>query len=265
MKSNFKSFILMSLVFTVVYISILFIFMSLGLSLYRLGLLSAIVAIIGSFILSLFVSITFVVLLIINKRWKKIKFIEFFIDNVESNIAFLIIVIIFLWSINDEVFMTTTLSYNILNISWTIFGISIGAFVFWYTINENKFNNLILKSDSVSDYERLSLTAMKNEKVKQSFICVVYIFINLLALCVVSGCYFIVSPQFNGIDIYIQTLLIFAMYMSTNTLAQLIIHALILPIIEMRNENKKMALDIENISKKEFEMSVVKLEKQFKN
>lgn len=157
--------------------------------------------------------------------------------------------------------MTTTLSYNILNISWTIFGISIGAFVFWYTINENKFNNLILKSDSVSDYERLSLTAMKNEKVKQSFICVVYIFINLLALCVVSGCYFIVSPQFNGIDIYIQTLLIFAMYMSTNTLAQLIIHALILPIIEMRNENKKMALDIENISKKEFEMSVVKLEK----
>ena len=51
------------------------------------------------------------------------------------------------------------------------------------------------------------------------------------------------------------------MYMSTNTLTQLIIHALILPIIEMRNENKKMALDIENISKKEFEMSVVKLEK----
>lgn len=167
------------------------------------------------------------------------------IKNLPRVITLYIILVIFFVSIKKELIWNYDELKDIINIQWTIFGISIAVFLFWHVFvskhwettkdlesADNNDNKLINKKKHYEKREDYSID------LSTCLISGVLLSINLVVILIATlGVYFIWREN----TIVLQTLIIFSFYMCTNTICSLL-QDVILPLFNQKkilyNKNK---------------------------
>lgn len=197
-------------------------------------------------IISLFEEIALVTLVLIglkNKSNKLDKMLNKIIEYLPRGIIFYAIILICCVSIKKELIWSYEELKEVINIQWTIFGISITVFVFWHVFTSERWKNYILaeKAEGNNLFKNKKYYEQKennNLELSSSLISVVFLTVNLILILIATGGVYLISQKNTTL---LQTLLIISFYMCTNTILGLLLD-IILPLFKQKkqlyNENK---------------------------
>lgn len=197
-------------------------------------------------IVSLLEEISLVTIVLISLRTKSNKFDKILDKAIElfpRVIVLYAILLIFFTSIKNELVWSYEELKEVINIQWTIFGISVTVFVFWHVFTSERWKNYILtgKEEGNSLFKKKKYYEQKennNLELSSSLISVVFLTVNLIIILIATGGVYLISQNNT---IFLQTWVIFSFYMCTNTILGLLLD-IILPLFKQKkqlyNENK---------------------------
>lgn len=169
-------------------------------------------------------------------------------ENLSIILTAIFFLMLFLMSLKNEVYITQSKAESIMPILWGIFGISVSIFVLWNTILE-KSSNIDNQEEAVNARRKYAQILAKQErrvKLKDSLINIIYFSVNILSLCFASACVYLTRTKIGLME---QCALLFAFYLSTNTLVTVLNNIIITPTV------KKVYNQIKNnkVSQKELD------------
>ena len=132
----------------------------------------------------------------------------------------------FLCSIRPEPVLTVERATDLLGIEWTIFAITVAVFAVWRTLvfdkiySREKLDNSSVKDETLKDEKAMINHLEKKNRLRRLYIMnfepVVYIAVNLLAVCISTLCCF--TEEYGFVN---ELFVVFAAFVCINSLATL--------------------------------------------
>lgn len=196
--------------------------------------------------------IIWLVILIKAKIGKVTSISDFILNNVMNILVFFTFLCLFANSVEKKLIWNTNKMFEVLQIEWTIFTISIALFIFWPTIMskyllQNK-PEFVTKDNPISHFESLCKKRAFYIDLKWTTSSILYIIVNLVSIILST-----LNAIFYEYNILTQTVLIFSFYMCTNTIFTFMIDIVKAILILRKNYLKeyKVTVDEYNKAKKE--------------
>lgn len=220
-----------------------FIFLHLFMNIFiQFELISDEMAVYISLIISIILAIVSVIVFLLDIKAEKKTKIGHWMQIYTSKIVLgYIFLILFFTSFESEVFLTKEVARELLSLEWVILGISIAIFLFWNV----KVIDYLDKKKPTKPQDCLPTKKMIYIQAKENFYfdCTmllknIYLLIaNMMIVCASTAAVYLSSKEMN---LFTQTILVFGLFLSTNTIIGLIFDILKI-FSEKKNEMLKEA------------------------